>query len=87
MHIIEEHLPIVTEILKKYSAERIVDMRRQIHYFWQRYFKSLPEITLMMMQIFNDRFVPFVAKNSDEWNDLPNKVNKFDIFLNVISVY
>ena len=67
----------MTEILKKYSAERIVDMRRQIHYFWQRYFKSLPEITMMMMQIFNDRFVPFVAKNSDEWNDLPNKVRMY----------
>ncbi|GFN83266.1 exostosin-2 [Plakobranchus ocellatus] len=73
VHIIEEHLPIVYDILKKYSPERIVDMRRQIHYYWQRYFKSLPEITMMMMQIFNDRFVPFVAKNSDEWNDLPNK--------------
>lgn len=65
----------MTEILKNYSAERIYNMRRQVQYYWQRYFKSLSDITLTTLQIINDRVFPFDATTYDEWNELPNKVS------------
>ncbi|CAG5134351.1 unnamed protein product, partial [Candidula unifasciata] len=72
VHIKEEHLSDVVEILKNYSTERIFNMRRQVQFYWQKYFKSLSDITLTTLQIINDRVFPFDATTYDEWNELPN---------------
>ncbi|XP_005097141.1 exostosin-2 [Aplysia californica] len=69
----EEQLPEVLDVLKNFSRDRIISMRRQLQYFWQRYFSSLSDITLTMLQILNDRVFPFDAHTYDQWNELPNK--------------
>ncbi|CAL1539459.1 unnamed protein product [Lymnaea stagnalis] len=72
VHLNEEHLSNVLDVLKNFSLERIHDMRRQVHFFWQSYFKSLTDITLATLQIVNDRVFPFNARTYDQWNELLN---------------
>ncbi|KAK0045554.1 exostosin-2 [Biomphalaria pfeifferi] len=82
IHLKEQHLPDVLDVLNKYSPERIQDMRRQIYYYWQRYFKSLSDMTLATLQIVNDRIFPFHARSYDQWNELLNrKAVKNPLFL------
>ncbi|KAI8791941.1 exostosin-2 [Biomphalaria glabrata] len=82
IHLKEQHLPDVLDVLNKYSPERIQDMRRQVYYYWQRYFKSLSDMTLATLQIVNDRIFPFHARSYDQWNELLNrKAVKNPLFL------
>ncbi|XP_022093971.1 exostosin-2-like [Acanthaster planci] len=68
--IVEEALlPDLRSILNKIPPSQIKEMQRQVHFYWQQYFKSIKDITLTTLQIINDRMYPYSAKDYAYWNE------------------
>uniref|UniRef100_H2ZE25 Exostosin-2 n=1 Tax=Ciona savignyi TaxID=51511 RepID=H2ZE25_CIOSA len=61
-------------------------MRKQVQFFYDSYFKSVPLITMTTLQIINDRVFPQVTKSYEMWNQPPasNSVQT-PLFLPLIS--
>lgn len=68
----EDNLGQVLNIVKGFSMERIYEMRRQVQFYWENYFKSIKDITLTTLQIINDRIFPYAARKYDQWNEPPS---------------
>lgn len=84
MVIREDELGQVLNIVKAFSMERIYEMRRQVQFYWDRYFKSLKDITLTTLQIINDRVFPFAARPYEDWNEPPSVSYLINEFLLLI---
>ncbi|CAM9463256.1 unnamed protein product [Lampetra fluviatilis] len=67
----EEKIPEMYNILKTIPHKQIVDMQRQVKFYWEMYFSSVKVIVLSTLQIINDRVYPYAARSYEEWNDPP----------------
>ncbi|XP_045197567.2 exostosin-2-like [Mercenaria mercenaria] len=67
----EDDLGDVVKILQSFSTERIYEMRQQVHFFFNKYFRTMKDITLTTLQIINDRVFPYAGRKYEEWNDFP----------------
>ncbi|XP_014769129.1 exostosin-2 [Octopus bimaculoides] len=81
----EDELGQVLNIVKAFSMERIYEMRRQVQFYWDRYFKSLKDITLTTLQIINDRVFPYAARPYEDWNEPPSLGVRRQVFLPMIT--
>lgn len=81
----EENLGQVLNIVKGFSMERIYEMRRQVQFYWENYFKSVKDITLTTLQIINDRIFPYAARKSEQWNEPPSFGASNPLFLPFIT--
>lgn len=73
----EQDLLALPNILEKISPARAHEMRRQGQFFWNKYFKSMKEITLTTLQVINDRVFPYTAKDEAWWNEPIPRVSKY----------
>ncbi|XP_071816775.1 exostosin-2-like [Apostichopus japonicus] len=81
----EQDLLALPNILEKISPARAHEMRRQGQFFWNKYFKSMKEITLTTLQVINDRVFPYTAKDEAWWNEpIPRKGATNPLFLPLI---
>ena len=82
----EESLGTAMTVVKKISAQRIHNMRRQGRFVWESYLRSMHAITLTTLQIINDRVFPYAAKRYEDWNEIPNKVREGGIAIIVVKL-
>ncbi|CAD5119025.1 DgyrCDS7675 [Dimorphilus gyrociliatus] len=66
----ESRLIEIVEILERIGSDRILEMQSQVLFIWDKYFKSMREITLATLQIINDRVFPYDVKSYEDWNEL-----------------
>ncbi|KAG1676608.1 Exostosin-2 [Nymphon striatum] len=71
----EEELTEVIKALKLVSPERILSMRKQLLFFWERYFNSIPKIVETTLKIMNDRVFPYNSWLYEDWNNQPDEKN------------
>ena len=71
----EDRLMELPAILSNISPERIQTMLRQGHFYWEKYFKSMRDITLTTLQIINDRVFPYNGKSYEYWNEVMPRVS------------
>lgn len=72
----EDDLGDVLKVLQTYSTDRIHDMRQQVEFYFNRYFRTIKDITLTTLQIINDRVFPYAGRKYEEWNDFPRQVSR-----------
>ena len=70
----EDRIADLPAILHSVSPQRIQSMLRQGRFYWQKYFKTVKDITLTTLQVINDRVFPYTGKNYDYWNEPTPKV-------------
>lgn len=84
--------------LKKYSNQRIKELRNHGTWLYKKYFKSIKSITETALDILADRVFPYSAKDYHSWNEpehldigspvfLPLTIPKNDGFTAVILTY
>lgn len=84
--IYEDDLPQLMHILKGFSDENILEMRKQCCFLWEKYFSSIGNIVKSTLKIINDRVFPHVSQSYEEWNDFPRKYGvSAPLFLPVIA--
>uniref|UniRef100_T1JB76 Exostosin-2 n=1 Tax=Strigamia maritima TaxID=126957 RepID=T1JB76_STRMM len=84
--IFEDEISDLMSILKSISEERIIEMRKQVAFLFDSYFKSIKLITHTTLQIINDRIFPHTAKPKSHWNERPNTAAvKSPLFLPLIA--
>lgn len=82
----EDNLSELMNILKSFSDEKIIEMRKQVLFLWERYFSSMAKVAETTLQILNDRIYRHTQKSYKEWNEPPAKtISTPPLFLPVIS--
>lgn len=82
----EDNIFDLMNILKSFSDQRILDMRRHTLFFYDRYFASVEKITNTVLDVLNDRVYRHLAKSYTQWNDIPSEsVTLPPLFLPVIA--
>jgi len=71
----EDDLDDIISVLQAVSAEKVVEMRQQVAFFFTSYIGTMRDITLTTLQIINDRVFPYAARKYEEWNDFPRVVS------------
>ncbi|XP_052239253.1 exostosin-2-like isoform X2 [Dreissena polymorpha] len=67
----EDDLGNLLTVLQSFSTARIHAMRQQVTFIFNRYFRTMRDITLATLQIINDRVFPYASRTYEEWNDFP----------------
>jgi len=75
VHVYEQDLPRLHQILKEIPASRRRELLAQGSWVFDRYMKSFAEMALTTLQIVNDRVMPHVARSYEQWNDPPHLVS------------
>ena len=70
----EDDLGDVMTVLNSFSHEKILQMRKQLRFYWESYFSTMKQITLTTLQILNDRVFSYASKSYEDWNEIPNYV-------------
>ena len=70
----EDELDNLVHILESYTQEKIYELRQQVNFIWENYFRSPKVIAMTTLQIINDRVFPFAGRTYEEWNEIPNTV-------------
>lgn len=72
LHIYEDDLPKLMDIVRGISFERIAEMRESGIRLYSKYFSSLEKITLTTLKIINDRVFQHQSGTYPDWNELPS---------------
>lgn len=64
----ESSLHSLVARLQAISAERTVELRRQVQWLYARYFASLERVVQTALEQLNDRIFPHVARDQRAWN-------------------
>jgi len=83
----EDDLEDIIKVLQTISMERIYEMRQQLDFFYNKYFRSIKDITLTTLQIINDRVFPYAGRKFEEWNDFPRQVSTLLLSIYNVMVY
>lgn len=73
LHVYEDDLAKVMDVLRAVSPERVKEMRRSGWLIYQHYFSSMEHITLTALRIINDRVFPHLGQVYSEWNEPPEQ--------------
>ncbi|XP_067013455.2 exostosin-2 [Anabrus simplex] len=80
--IAEDDLGSLMDVLTSLSDDRVAELQRQVHWFYDRYLSSIKKITLTTLDILNDRVFPQHARTYEEWNMSPDPLaTKSPLFL------
>jgi len=71
----EDDLGEVITVLKQISPQRVLEMRQQVEFLFNAYFRTIKDITLTTLQIINDRVFPYAGRKYEEWNDFHRPVS------------
>lgn len=71
----EDNLTNLMTILKAISKEHVAEMAHQAKWFYDNYFSSMKQITMVTLDIINDRVFPLMSKTYEQWNMPPNAVS------------
>lgn len=82
----EDNLSNLMTILNGISKEHITEMASQAKWLYENYFSSMKQITMVTLDIINDRVFPLMAKTYEQWNMPPNAVSS-NFHLNLNKIY
>ncbi|XP_077293542.1 exostosin glycosyltransferase sotv [Arctopsyche grandis] len=68
----EDNLLSLINVLNEISKERRTEMANQAKWLYDNYFSSMKQITMVTLDIINDRVFPLMAKSYEQWNMPPN---------------
>lgn len=80
----ENDLHSVMSVLKAVSKQKIIELQRQVKFFYERYFSTIEKITLTALDELNDRVFPHLAKDYNYWNLIQNSIQN-PLFLPIIA--
>lgn len=72
LHVYEDDLPRLMDIVRGISSERKAEMRESGKLIYSQYFSSLEKITFTTLKIINDRLFQHQSGAYSDWNDLPS---------------
>jgi len=64
----EYDLNDVGEILSKLDDDEIANMRYQVFWLWKRYFSTIDQITVAVLDVLNDRVFENKKRSYEDWN-------------------
>jgi glucuronyl/N-acetylglucosaminyl transferase EXT2 len=65
----------IMSILKAVSETKVMEMQKQVKFLYEKYFRSLEQIVLTVLDELNDRVFPHLSKNYLQWNVQQSEVS------------
>lgn len=72
--VLEDYLNTLMDVLSGISQNRIIQMRKQVKFLYDKYFSSLKSIVETSLDIIQDRVFPQWGRMYDDWNVRPDEV-------------
>lgn len=64
----EAEISSLVDVVKDISGKHIAELKAQVRYLYNRYFRSMADITSTVLDILNQRVFPHLAKPYEHWN-------------------
>ncbi|XP_043269828.1 exostosin-2 [Venturia canescens] len=64
----ETQILTIVQTLKKISQKRVIEMQKNCLWLWEKYFRSMEKITMMTLEVIEDRVFPHLSRDYTYWN-------------------